>query len=135
MDFKQVLTDLLAEKTQLEKAITALETLNTTSIMPTTPRRGRPVATATSPAPEKRGPRRMSAAARRRIAEAQKKRWALQKAQAAAPAKKAISAKKAAPAKKAAKKTAPARYLSAAARKAMSEASKKRWAAAKKAAK
>ena len=52
--------------------------------------RGRTPAAATAPpqptaaAPARRGPRRMSAEARKRISDAQKKRWAAQKAKKAA---------------------------------------------------
>jgi hypothetical protein len=69
-----------------------------------------------APAPKKQG---MSAAGRKAIAEAQRKRWAAQKAGAAA-----------APVPKRAK-----RKLSAAGRAAIVAASKKRWAAKKAAAK
>jgi hypothetical protein len=56
--------------------------------------------------------RKMSAAARKRIAAAQKARWAKAKADTGAP-----------------KQSKPKRKLSAAGRKAISEAAKKRWAA------
>ena len=56
--------------------------------------------------------RKMSAAARKRIAAAQKARWAKAKAEAGTP-----------------KQPRPKRKLSAAGRKAISEAAKKRWAA------
>ena len=56
--------------------------------------------------------RRMSAGARKRIAAAQKARWAKTRAEAATP-----------------KPSKPKRKLSAAGRKAISEAAKKRWAA------
>ena len=75
----------------------------------------RPEAVTSEPA--KRGRRKLSAAARARIAEAQRKRWAAAKQQAGP----AASAKQA-PAK-------PKRRLSAAGRKAIIEATKKRWAA------
>jgi len=71
--------------------------------------------------------RQMSPAARRRIAAAQRKRWAaFHKAQ--EPTKKTVTAQKGA--------ARPTRRLTAAARKRISEATKKRWAAyrAKKAA-
>jgi len=72
---------------------------------------------ATKPEPAKPKRRKMSAAGRKAIAEAQRKRWAASK-KAAQP-----SAPKAAP--------KPKRKLSAAGRKAISEATKKRWAAVK----
>jgi hypothetical protein len=77
---------------------------------------GHGTARPTAPAPKKQG---MSAAGRRAIAEAQRKRWAAQKAET-----------KAAPAPKKAK-----RKLSAAGRAAIVAALKKRWAAKKAAAK
>jgi hypothetical protein len=66
--------------------------------------------------------RQMSAAARRRIADAQRKRWAAyHKEQAPATAKKNAEVQKGA--------SAPKRRMSAEARKRISEATKKRWAA------
>jgi hypothetical protein len=67
--------------------------------------------------------RKMSAAGRKRIAEAQRKRWAASKKGSAAPAKAA---------KPEAQK--PKRKLSAAGRKRIIEATKKRWAAVRAAA-
>ena len=71
--------------------------------------------TAATPRPAKRKRRKMSAAGRARIAEAQRKRWAASK-KASGP-----SAPKAAP--------KPKRKLSAAGRRAIVAAAKKRWAA------
>jgi hypothetical protein len=68
---------------------------------------------AAAPQPEKPGRRKMSAAGRKAIGEAQRKRWAAKKA-AEGPAPKAISK--------------PKRKLSAAGRKAIVAAIKKRWA-------
>lgn len=80
---------------------------------------------ASAPLPKKRT---MSAKARKRIADAQRKRWAATREQAStAPAK---AAKKAA--KKAASKRAAKRIVSPEARKRMADAQRKRWAAAKK---
>jgi hypothetical protein len=76
---------------------------------------GRPAETAAAPEPAKRKRRKMSAAGRARIAEAQRKRWAESK-KAPEP-----SAPKAAP--------KPKRKLSAAGRRAIIAAAKKRWAA------
>ena len=73
-----------------------------------------------APGPTERPRRKMSAAGRRAIAEAQRKRWAASKAQSKAEAPKASRAK---------------RKLSAAGRAAISAAAKKRWAAKKAAAK
>jgi hypothetical protein len=70
-----------------------------------------------------REPRTMSAAARKRIAEAQRKRWAAyHKAEKPEAGKKTVAVQKAA---------APSaeRRMSAAARKRISDATKKRWAA------
>ena len=74
---------------------------------------GTPTATAAAPEGPK-GKRRMSAAARKRIGDAQRQRWAESK-------------KKSSPVAPAAAK--PKRKLSAAGKKAISEATKKRWAA------
>ena len=78
---------------------------------------GTPTESAALATPTK-GRRKLSAAARARIAEAQRKRWAAQKA--AEPAQSA--AKPAAPTSK------PRRQLSAAGRRAIVEATKRRWA-------
>ena len=67
--------------------------------------------------------RRMSASARKRIAVAQKKRWA------AFHAAKQKPAKPAKPAQASAKKSGGKRKLSAAGRQRIAEATKKRWAA------
>ena len=86
---------------------------------------GGPKATAPEPAavpgPPKRKRRKMSAAGRKAIAEAQRKRWATSKGQSARP-----------PAAATAK---PKRRLSAAGKAAIVAALKKRWAAKKAAAK
>ncbi len=80
--------------------------------------------------PTRKPRRKMSAAARKRIAEAQRKRWqAVRKAAEAAPAPAKQTAKtaKAAPAHK--------RTMSAAGRKRIAEATRKRWAEFRKKAK
>jgi hypothetical protein len=69
-------------------------------------------ATASEPPTKKRT---MSAAGRRRIAEAQRQRWAAQKSAKEAPAKKRTGAKK--------------RTMSAAGRQRIADATRKRWAA------
>jgi hypothetical protein len=79
---------------------------------------GGPVTSAT-PEPTKGKRRKMSAAARKRIGDAQRKRWAASKGEAELPSK-TVTAK-------------PKRKMSAAGRKAISEATKKRWAAFHKA--
>jgi len=76
---------------------------------------GRPAETAVTPGPARRKRRKISAAGRARIAEAQRKRWAESK-KASEP-----SAPKSAP--------KPKRKLSAAGRQAIVAAAKKRWAA------
>jgi len=87
MDIHRILAELRSEKERLEEAILTVERLAAGSLGK---RRGRPpkwmanakVATGTSPAPKKR--RRFSAATRKRMAEAQRKRWASRKATAQA---------------------------------------------------
>jgi hypothetical protein len=119
MDTTSILSALRAERDRINQAIDALETLGGTA--PGTH------SSQTQAAPSSRGgKRKLSAAARKRISEASKRRWARQKAQAAKPQ---ASAKQAAP-----KPTAPKRGMSAAGRKRISEMMKKRWAARKKAA-
>jgi len=72
---------------------------------------GTPTATAATPEGPK-GRRRMSAAARKRIGDAQRKRWAESKGEAESPSKTATAK--------------PKRKMSAAGRKAISEATKRR---------
>ena len=118
MDTKQILTDLRAELNRIDRAISALESLDGTGI-------SKMAAPSTQPAPVKaRGRRRMSPAGRKRISMMMKARWAARR-------KKVGSTKKAT----ATKKAAPARHMSPATRKRLSFLAKKRWAARKKAAK
>src|SRR5664280_3633950 len=102
MDTQTIVSDLKAERNRIDKAISALERL----ISRSSARRGRPPkAKQVVPAPGKK-PRGMSAAGRRRISEAMKKRWAMWHG-----------------------KSAPKRKpMSPAARKRLSELMKKRWA-------
>jgi len=87
MDILKILAELRSEKERLEEAILTIERLAAGSLGK---RRGRPpkwmanvkVATGTSLAPKKR--RKFSAATRKRMAEAQRKRWASRKATAQA---------------------------------------------------
>lgn len=135
MNTNQILSDLRSERDLLNQVITALEALGSTGV--TAARRGRPPATATQPTP---GHRTMSAAGRKRISEAAKKRWArlraISEVKGSAAKKAAKISKNAAPAKPAAKKAAPARKgMSPSARKRMSDAAKARWAAKKAVAK
>lgn len=124
MNTLNILAELRAERDRISQAISALELLDSTGS--TAPPRGRAPVTTAEPAPSRGGKRTLSAAARKRISEASKRRWARQKAQAAKPQ---ASAKQTAP-----KPTAPKRGMSPAARKRMSDMMKKRWAARKKAA-
>src|ERR1039457_6605830 len=71
--------------------------------------------TAAKPEPTKGKRRKMGAAARKRIGDAQRKRWAASKGEAESPSKTATAE--------------PKRKMSAAGKKAISEATKKRWAA------
>src|SRR5271169_6651917 len=106
MDIQNLVSGLKAERNRIDQAISALEGL--TSGSPA--RRGRsPKAKQAAPAAGKR--RSMSAAARKRISDAMKKRWATWHG-----------------------KSAPKRKpMSAASRKRLSEMMKKRWAEQKKA--
>ena len=87
MDIHRILTELRSEQERLEEAILTIERLAASSL---TKRRGRPpkwmasAKAAVGPflAPKKK--RRFSAATRKRMAEAQRKRWASRKASAAA---------------------------------------------------
>jgi hypothetical protein len=73
---------------------------------------GSPAEPSTTAEPTKRKRRKMSAAGRKAIAEAQRKRWAESKK----------------PARESSEKSKPKRKLSAAGRKAISDATKRRWA-------
>jgi len=70
MDTNRILAELRAERDRIDRAITAIEGLKSSGR-----RRGRPPGSTS--APKKRGRRHMSAAARKRISQATKKRWAL----------------------------------------------------------
>ena len=82
MDIHRILTDLRSERERLEEAILTIERLAAGSLGK---RRGRPpkwmasakAATTALIAPKKK--RRFSAATRKRMAEAQRKRWASRK--------------------------------------------------------
>jgi hypothetical protein len=73
MDIQNILNDLKRERERLHRAITALEGTGTGPR-----RRGRP-AGSTSASAGKRPRRHMSAAARKRISEMMKQRWAERK--------------------------------------------------------
>jgi hypothetical protein len=126
MDTTKILADLHSERERIDRAIAALEALGANSIETTgRPRSGAPNQAAarltTTP-----GRRTMSAAARRKISEAAKRRWAAQKSKTDKPQ---ANAKHIAP-----KQTATKRGITAAGRKRISEMMKKRWAERKKAA-
>jgi len=108
MDIQSIVSDLRAERNRIDQAISALEGLTSPA-----PRRGRPPKSTSTGGKR----RRMSAAARKRISEAMKQRWAKQKSKSSAPAKP---------------KAGPT--MSAAARKKLSDLMKARWAAKKKSA-
>ena len=133
MDTAQILADLRAQRGRIDNAIAALEALNGTKPLGNrhdlpTPL-GKPATALDVKQATQTARRTMSPAARKKIAAAQKARWAAKKK----PAKPAADAKQDAP-KKAATKTAK-RVISAESRKKMAEAQKKRWAKKKKAAK
>lgn len=112
MSVEQIVALLVAERNRLDAAIRALQG--------PTKRRGRPPANKVSaPALSGSGPvarkRRISAAGRKAIADAARKRWAAVKAT-KAPSAPVVERK---------------HKISAAARKAMAAAAKKRWAAIK----
>ncbi len=74
MDYQNILGDLKRERERIDQAIAALEGLGNAPR-----RRGRPVGSVNS-APATKGPRRhMSPAARKRISEMMKQRWAERK--------------------------------------------------------
>jgi hypothetical protein len=118
MDIQATLEQLRQELKRIDDAIAALEGLSQPAL-----RRGRPPKSADTVASG--GPRRrvMSAAARAKIAAAQRARWAKQKG--------TTPAKKTAPAQK---KSGGRRTMSASVRKRLSAMMKARWAERKKAA-
>jgi hypothetical protein len=116
MDTTNIVAQLRQEVSRIEQAIAALVGLGQTA-----PRRGRPPKSASAPQANRRGPRKMSASARAKIAAAQRARWAKQKGESA-------------PKKTTAKKRAGRKPMSPAMRKKLSAMMKARWAARKKAA-
>ena len=72
MDTQSIIAELEAERDRLDEAISALQGGRR--------KPGRPAMRAASTGGARRGPRRLSAAARRKISEAAKKRWAKAKA-------------------------------------------------------
>ncbi len=73
MDTKRILAELRAERSRIDHAIAAIEGLSTGIV--TTARIGRPRPSVSAP----RRRRRLSAAARKRISEMMKARWAERK--------------------------------------------------------
>lgn len=110
MNLENVLAELRSERARIDRTISALEGL----AGPSAPRRVRPANSENAPARRQRR-RHMSAAARKRISEAMKQRWAKWTG------------------KPAPKKAKGRRPMSAAARKKLSTLMKARWAARKKA--
>jgi len=74
MDIQNILSNLKSERERIDRAITALEGLGSTGPR----RRGRPVGSV-SKTSSGRPRRHMSAAARKRISEMMKQRWAERK--------------------------------------------------------
>jgi hypothetical protein len=133
MDTAQILADLRAQRNRIDDAITALEALNGTKPLGNghnlpTPL-SKPAAALDVKQAAKTVRRTMSPAARKKIAAAQKARWAAKKK----PAKPEADAKQASP-QRALSKTAK-RVISAESRKKTAAAQKKRWAKKKSAAK
>ena len=110
MDIESVVTALKQQRARIDQAIAALEGVGQGG------RRGRPRKPGAAAG---RSGGRMSAAARKRISQAMKARWAKWKG-------------KSAPKKSAPAKTKAGPTMSAAARKQLSELMKARWAAKKK---
>jgi len=108
MDLQNLVNELRSERTRIDRAINALEGIG----LGRRPRRGRP--------PKASHGRNMSAAARKRISAAMKRRWATWKG------KSSPKNVKAAP-----KKPGRRVPMSAAAKKRLSELMKARWAARK----
>jgi hypothetical protein len=115
MDTKNILTDLRAELTRLDRAIASIEALD--GIATTTPRATTPAAKAVPKQAKKRG---LTPAGRRRLSAMMKARWA---------------ARRKAVAKPATSKTGAHKPMSAATKKRLSLLAKRRWAARKRAAK
>jgi hypothetical protein len=74
MDVSKILEELDAEITRLQEARSALVSISGTQVT-VTKRRGRPKGSTNAPKPVKR-PRKLTAEGRKRIAEAQQRRWA-----------------------------------------------------------
>jgi len=115
METNRILAELNAERARLDRAISAIESLNSTGN-----RRGRPPGSTN--APKKRGRRQLNPAARRKLSRLLKQRWAQGKMGKKASAKPTQASKL-------------ARRMSAAGRNRISQAAKRRWAEWRKRAK
>jgi hypothetical protein len=110
MDVDRILSELRAERDRIEQAISAVAGLNSTGQRQTIRRAPR----ATASSPRKRG--RMSVAARRKLSQLLKRRWAQGKMGRGAKVKPS------------AKSSKPARRMSQAARNRIAAAQRARWA-------
>lgn len=79
MDVKQILNELKNERNRLDKAISAIEAIGPTGGVNQGAAATRPGGNVSQMQKPQKGRRQLSAAARRRISEAQKRRWAQQK--------------------------------------------------------
>ena len=114
MDIQGIVAELKKQASRIEQAIAALAGFG---------QRGRPPKATQAKQVARRGPRTMSAAARAKIAAAQRARWAKQKRQAIGKKGKAAQ-----------KKAVGRKPMSPAMRKKLSALMKARWAARKKSA-
>ena len=80
MDIKRMLSDLTAERDRIDRAITALQAIESPASRGTATSRRTPKNIPSVSQP-KRAKRRMSPAARKRMSEMMKKRWAERKKQ------------------------------------------------------
>jgi len=110
MDTNRILAELRTERERIERAIAAIEGLNSTGYQ----RAGRPPRAGAT----QKGRRHLSAAARRKLSRLLKQRWAEGKMKARANAMPARGSK-------------PARRMSRAARKKIAAAQRARWAKVK----
>jgi transposase len=75
MDVSKILSEIDAEIKRLQEARSALVTISGTTVT-VTKRRGRPKGSTNAPKPTTKRTRKLSPEGRKRIAEAQKRRWA-----------------------------------------------------------
>jgi hypothetical protein len=124
MDILAILAELHGQRDRINQAIEALESLDGTSLLGNGPHLPIPVTKPAATVTLTAGRRSMSPAARKKIALAQKARWAAQKKSVPVAASKSAPIQDTA---KSARKTAP-RVVSPESRKKMVEAQQKRWA-------